>query len=103
MGVVVLSLLKPSAEVGLYGAAFRVLEVVISVPMMVMGLILPMLVQAWEQHNHLAFRAHLDRAMGILAALGLPFAVGTYFTATLMEFVAGSAFAPRKILCWVWP
>ncbi len=102
MGVVVLSLMKPASEVGLYGAAFRVLEVVISIPMMVMGLILPMLVQTGEQHDMPSFRAHLDRAVFILAALGIPFAVGTWFTATpLMTMVAGSAFTASGAILMV--
>jgi O-antigen/teichoic acid export membrane protein len=93
-GVIVLSLIKPATEVGLYGAAFRTLEVLLTIPMLFMGLILPLYVDAWERRDKAAFKEHLDRAIKFLSMIGIPFMVGAYFTATpVMKFIAGQNFA----------
>ena len=45
--VLILSLIKPQAEVGLYGAAYRVVDVLVALPFMFAGLMLPILVKHW--------------------------------------------------------
>lgn len=64
-------------DIGLYGAAYKVVDVVTTVPVMFMGLVLPMLTFAWAQKDKTAFREHLQRAVDGLSLLAIPFAVGT--------------------------
>lgn len=63
-------------DIGLYGAAYKVVDVVTTVPVMFMGLVLPLLTHAWAMKNTTAFREHLQRAFDGLSLLGIPFAFG---------------------------
>lgn len=63
-------------EIGLYGGAYKIVDVLTTVPVMFMGLILPMLTLTWAQGKKAAFREHLQRAVDGLAMLGIPFAFG---------------------------
>lgn len=63
-------------DIGLYGAAYKVVDVTTTVPVMFMGLMLPLLAHARAGNNDGAFREHFQRAFDILAMLGIPFAFG---------------------------
>lgn len=53
----ILSLFKSQAEVGLYGAAYKIIDVLSSLPFMFAGVILPLMVIAWQKKDHLKFNA----------------------------------------------
>ncbi len=92
--VVILSLLRPQAEVGLYGAAYKVLDVITVIPTIFMGLMLPILARAWAAGNHEEFRRKLSKAFDALSLIALPLAFGTFVVARdLMSFVGGGRFA----------
>lgn len=92
--VIILSLFRPQAEVGLYGAAYKVLDVITVVPTIFMGLMLPILARAWTGGSHDEFARKLGKAFDALSLMALPLAFGTFVVASdLMGFVAGDRFA----------
>lgn len=66
--------------IGLYGAAYKVVDVLTTVPVMFMGLLLPLLTHAWVQKNRAMFSEHLQRGFDAFAFLALPFACGAAVT-----------------------
>ncbi len=89
----VLSLVSTQAEVGLYGAAYRIIDVLTSVPTMFMGIMLPMLTYAWVSGGREQFSRYLGRAFDFLSILGWPFLLGgVILSRRVMIFVAGKAF-----------
>lgn len=92
--VVILSIFREREEIGLYGAAYKVLDVVTVVPMAFMGLVLPVLTAAWSAGNRADFNRKLGRAFDFMSILALPLALGAWFVGTdLMKLVAGPDFA----------
>jgi O-antigen/teichoic acid export membrane protein len=91
--VLVLSLTRSSAEVGLYGAAYKILDVLTVVPMMFMGLVLPLLTRAWTAGDPGDFRRILQRSFDFMALVAAPLVVGTWVVGRdLMTFFASTAF-----------
>ncbi len=91
--VVILSLFRGQAEVGLYGAAYKVLDVVTVIPMMFMGLVLPTLVAAWSYDKEI-FKRRLQKAFDFSTLLALPLVGGALVLGRdIMTFVASGEFA----------
>lgn len=83
------------AEVGLYGAAYKVLDVVIAFPFMFAGIILPIMTARWAENNFEGFKKVLQKSFDIMVILALPLMVGTQFVAEpAMALVAGDEFLP---------
>lgn len=92
--IIVLSISRSQSEVGLYGAAYKVLDVITVVPMIFMGLVLPVLAADWSGGRQADFKRKLWRAFDFLTLIAVPLAVGTAAVgADLMRLVAGDAFA----------
>lgn len=92
--VVILSLFRPEAEIGLYGAAYKVLDVVTVIPMVFMGLVMPVLANAWQADDRKLFKRRLSRAFDFMSMLALPLMLGAWAVGTdLMALIAGSDFA----------
>lgn len=66
--------------IGLYGAAYKVVDVVTTVPVMFMGLLLPLLTFTWAKGDRTGFGEHLQRGFDAFALLALPFAFGSIAT-----------------------
>lgn len=93
--ILILSLFRPEAEVGNYGAAYRVLDVLTVIPTIFMGLLLPGLVRDWKQGNKAEFRQHLSRAFDAFALMYLPVVAGAWaLSQPLITLVAGEEFVP---------
>ncbi len=91
---IILSLYHPQIDVGIYGASFRFLEILIMIPTMFMGLILPLLSNYWAQKNIIEFKKMLQMAFNIIIMMIIPMIVGTLFLAKpIMILVAGKDFA----------
>ena len=91
---IILSLTRSQAEVGIYGAAYRVVDILIVFPMMFMGLILPLLSQYWAEKNKLDFKNMLQKSFNMLSIIAIPLVVGTLFLAKpVMVLIAGQDFA----------
>jgi len=82
------------AEVGLYGAAYKVIDVLITLPFMFAGIILPILTMSWSQGNKADFNNVLQKSFNVMAIIAVPVTLGTQFIAKdIMTLVAGSDFA----------
>ncbi len=73
----ILSLTRSQAEVGIYGAAYRVFEVLITVPFMYAGIILPILSNAWMKKDRAFFTKLLSHSLDGMAFLAIPIVFGS--------------------------
>lgn len=101
--VILLSLWRDQAEVGVYGAAYRVLDIVAQTAMMMMGVMLPLLAYSWSRSDKETFRVRYQQSFDALMAFAVPSMVGVVVLATpIMKLVAGPTFAvsggPLRIL-----
>jgi len=89
----ILSLIKPQSEVGIYGAAYKVIDVLITLPFMFAGIILPILTLSWAEKNIIQFKKVLQKSFDFMVILALPIIIGTQFVASeVMTMVAGKEF-----------
>lgn len=84
-----LSLMKSPTEVGLYGAAYKVLDILVTFPNMFVGLILPILTAtAFVQRNR--FIHIFQRAFDLLLMATIPLVIGGFMIARpLIVFISG--------------
>ncbi|MFH2063029.1 MAG: flippase [bacterium] len=91
--VLLLTVMRTQAEVGLYGAAYKVLDVVTVLPYIFMGLVLPLLSAAWSRGDREDFNRKLSLSFDFLAMIALPIMFGAFAVSNgLMAFVAGRDF-----------
>ncbi len=94
--IVFLSVLRdnPEAEIGIYGLAYKVIDVLTAIPVMYMGLILPLLVGAWAAKDRDAFSRILQGAFDFFSVTALPVVVGSMLVGTeIITLIAGPEFA----------
>jgi len=92
---VILPLFVAQTTVGLYGASYRVLDIVIQVAALIMGMIMPLITYAWSRGLKKEFAARYQLGFDLLALLLLPMIAGIALLATpIMQLIAGRAFAP---------
>lgn len=90
----ILSLLKPSYDVGLYGAAYKIIDVLSALPFMFAGLILPLLTQAWVAKEKSRFFEIIQRSLDLMIIAAIPLVVGTQMVAKeIIILMAGGEFA----------
>ncbi|MFA5069678.1 MAG: flippase [Patescibacteria group bacterium] len=90
---VILSLMKPAADVGLYGASYKILEVLVTLPNMFVGLILPLLTY-YAFLNREKFIEIFRRAFDFLILVTVPLVTGGFLLAKpLILLVGGQDFA----------
>jgi O-antigen/teichoic acid export membrane protein len=81
------------AEVGLYGAAYKVIDVLITLPFMFAGIILPIITLAWSQKQQEKFNNTLQKSFNVMAIIAVPLIFGTQLVAKdVMILVAGPDF-----------
>ena len=91
--ILLLSLYRPQAEVGVYGAAYRVLDILSQTAMMIMGVMLPLLAAAWTQGKKEDFRARYQTSFNVMMLLAVPALVGIMvLSVPIMRLVAGAEF-----------
>ncbi len=96
---IILSLYKGADEVGIYGASYRVLEVLITFPAMFAGLVTPLLASSWAAQDRERFKRVLRKGFDFMAMIAIPLVVGTIFLATpVMNLVAPSFTNADKVL-----
>lgn len=90
--VLILSLYRSQEEVGLYGAAYRVIDVLTTFPILFMGLVLPLLSGAWITDKNRFYRIY-QKSFDALSLLGLPLVFGIFaLGGNIMSFMAGREF-----------
>lgn len=91
--ILILSLVRAQSEVGLYGAAYRIIDVLTSIPTIFMGIMLPLLTFSWVSKNQEKFQHYFCRAFDFLSIFGWPLLLGGVMLAPrAMTFVAGQDF-----------
>lgn len=81
------------AEVGIYGAAYKVIEVLVTIPFMFAGIILPIITNLWSKNDLPEFKRVLQKSFEVMVILAIPLAIGTQFVARqIMVIIAGEAY-----------
>lgn len=89
-----LSLFRSVEDVGLYGATYRIIDILTTIPFMFAGLILPILTTAWFDKNYDYFKSSLQKSFDFMALLAIPLVAGAWFIGRpIMIYAAGSDFA----------
>ncbi|HJV33026.1 MAG TPA: flippase [Patescibacteria group bacterium] len=92
--VIILSLTRSQAEVGVYGAAYKILDVLTVIPIMFMGLVLPLLVKARTEGSSNDWNRIMQKAFDFMALLAMPLVAGAIVVGRdLMTLFAGESFA----------
>ncbi len=98
----VLQYYRPQAEVGWYGAAYRMLEVLISIPFLYAGLLLPILSKAWSDRRLTDLSQLISRSLDVMILLTLPLVVGiSRFGERTLIWISGPDFAEAGMLARV--
>jgi len=94
-----LSLFRSAEEVGLYGAAYKIIDVLTAVPFMFAGLVLPILTASWLANDHNYFKKVLQKSFDFMAIVAVPLVIGAQFLGRpVMTFVAGRDFAASGLI-----
>lgn len=97
--IVIMSLLRTQTEVGLYGAPYRVLELLINLVYIFLGLLLPVLTVALTMGNKPNAQRIIRLGTDILLAIAIPLFVGGLIVGKpLMVLMAGPDFAASGAL-----
>jgi len=99
----ILPLFVSQSEVGLYGAAYRVLDIVLQSTAMIMGITMPLITYAWSRGLKDEFKKRVQMSFDLMALFIIPMVVGAIALATpLITFVAGGKYeASGQILVWL--
>ncbi len=105
MDTVILSWYQPQTAVGVYGAAYKILEVLNSLPYLFIGLILPVLNAAWTEKNHERFKRVLQKAWDFSWLLIWPMIFGGILLSDqIIILITGRQFvAAAPIFCILLP
>ena len=96
---IILSLIKSSEDVGIYGASYRVIDVLVTVPFMFAGIILPVLTKSWAEKNKDFYKSVLQKSFDFMLIISIPMLVGTYFTAGgIINIIAGPEFSESALV-----
>ncbi|MFZ2804663.1 MAG: flippase [Patescibacteria group bacterium] len=91
---VILSFTRPFQEVGIYSAAYRVLEILITLPFMYCGVLLPLIAKAWASKNIAQFQSLIKHSYVVMILLVAPMVAGVVILGKhIMTAVAGADFA----------
>ncbi len=86
---------RPDAEIGWYGAAYKPLDVITVIPIILMGLVLPLFVNAWKSGDRARIDAIIRRSVDAVSLLAFPVLAGGLVLSTpLVVFISGPQFAP---------
>ncbi|MFA6304610.1 MAG: flippase [Patescibacteria group bacterium] len=90
---IILSLFKPALDVGIYGAPYKILEIITTFPHMFMGLIMPLLTAAWISQNLERFKNVMQKTFDFFIILAVPMVLGTIpLSNKIMTLIAGPEF-----------
>lgn len=95
---ILLSLMKPAEDVGIYGAGYKVIESLNFFPGMIVGLILPMLAFNVFSHRE-KFVQLVNKNFKVFVLLVIPLAIGTLALAPhIINIVAGEGFESSALV-----
>jgi len=89
----ILSIYHPPEQVGLYGACYRILEVLITIPPLFIGLVFSRMVEVWKRDYRERFAELVQRSFDFLLMIALPIVFGTAIVGRkLMLLLGGQQF-----------
>ncbi len=92
--ILILTWVRPYGEVGIYGASYRVLEILASLPFMYAGVVLPLLANSWATKNFHRFNLLLKHSYIAMTMLAAPIVAGSLVLGRqIMIMISGSDFA----------
>jgi O-antigen/teichoic acid export membrane protein len=90
---IILSLYADQTTVGIYGAAYRVIDIIAQMAMLMMGIMLPLLAFEWASGNKEKFKHFYQQSFDMLMLFAVPTVVGGAILATpLMTFIFGAQY-----------
>jgi len=93
LDTIILSLYYPQSDVGIYGGAYRVFEVLLSLPSMFMGLVLASFARSWSSGDITSFKRYFQKSFDFMVMATMPLIAGTFFVARpLMSVLLGESF-----------
>lgn len=102
----ILSLFHPADTVGYYGAPYKILEVITTLPHLILGLILPILAAYWIQEKKEEFKRVFQQMFNFFVVLGaLIIVLFTTQAQAIIYFITGPEYSVSiKILqVLIWP
>ncbi|MFA7245186.1 MAG: flippase [Candidatus Magasanikbacteria bacterium] len=91
--ILILSYFASQAEVSIYGAAYRVIDIVVQTAMMIMGIMLPLLAASWAQNNKEEFQKRYQMSVNSMMLVAIPMFTGLFLLShEIMILVAGNKF-----------
>lgn len=89
---VMLSIMKTPEDVGIYGAPYKILEILVLVPGIFMGNVFPIITRYFHEKSEKLYEA-IQKSFDFLSTLALPIVVGVFMLAVpIISFVAGEDF-----------
>lgn len=96
-----ISLMKGSVDVGIYGAPYKVVEVLLTIPTMFLGNLFPSFTALLSRQDAGA-EVLYQQAFRVLALVAAPIAVlGAVFASPALELVAGEAYVTTSTVEWL--
>lgn len=91
--MLILSIVKTQTDVGIYGATYRFLDVLTTIPAMFMGLVLPVLRYSFINNDNIKFKRVFQKSFDFLCILVVPLIFGTFAEAErIILLIAGTNF-----------
>ena len=87
--IMFLAAFRSEAVVGIYGIAYKIIDVVTMIPVMLMGLLLPSLTLLWKEQNKADFARFLQKAFDFFMILAIPIVFGAQAVATPLSVLIG--------------
>ena len=87
--IIFLGIFHGEASVGIYGVAYKVIDVVTMVPVMLMGLLLPQLTRFWNLKDRNSFQRFFQHAFDFFIMVSLPILVATQVMAKPISLLIG--------------
>jgi len=90
---IILSLFRSQADVGLYGAPYRILEVLINIVYVFLGLLFPLMTLYYTSKNWASLKKVMQMGFDIIMIISLPLIAGVLFLGEqVMSSIAGEDF-----------
>jgi len=94
MDTLILSLSRTQAEVGLYGATYRIIDVLTMLPAVFMGIVLPVITRYFSEARKFDLKNLMQKAFDTLMMFAVPVVFGAMIIAKpLMILIGGAEFA----------
>lgn len=96
---ILLSLFRTQTEVGFYGAAYRVIDILAQMAMLMMGILLPLLASSFARNNIAEFKERYQNSFDMMMMIAVPITLGTFALADrIILTIAPPEFAPAGLM-----